>query len=431
MYQLLLVDDERSIVDSLSLTIPWEKVGVVNIFKAYSAYEALDILEENSIDIVITDIKMPGMSGIELLERINARWEHVKCVLLSGFDDFKYAQQAIKFGTSDYLLKPVKDEDLIETVKTIVKTLEVEWESITTYESAISTIKGNLPLLKSNLLTEILHDMNISQDTFIEKLNLLEIPTKYDDSIALLHIRINEILHNCKLESNSLIQSSIEKKAEQLLKEHFQIWSCIDERDYIVFVIKLSETINKEYDDIKLLREVGIAIQHDVKRYLGCKISVFLSQKGVFPNDLPNLYHESVSLTTSERLQNVLKEEQINDRFSVISEVHTFIEANLANDVSLQRIADHVYLHPVYLSKMYKLETGEGLSDFIYKLRMKKASTYLLNCNMKINVIAKTVGYQNTSYFIKMFKEFYGTTPQEFRNGKSTILNNNYKVGDL
>ena len=124
MYQLLLVDDERSIVDSLSITIPWEKVGVLKTFKAYSAYEALEILAENSIDIVITDIRMPGMSGIELIAEIHTRWKRVKCVLLSGYDDFSYAQQAIRYGTSDYLLKPVKDEDLMDAVKEIVKQLE-------------------------------------------------------------------------------------------------------------------------------------------------------------------------------------------------------------------------------------------------------------------------------------------------------------------
>src|SRR5690606_25185042 len=134
MYQLLLVDDEHSIVDSLSLTISWGKVGVTNIFKAYSAYEALDILKKNSIDIVITDIRMPGMSGIELIEEINKNWKHIKCVLLSGFDDFSYAQQAIKFGASDYLLKPVKDEELMNTVKQQVKSLDVESENNTLYQ---------------------------------------------------------------------------------------------------------------------------------------------------------------------------------------------------------------------------------------------------------------------------------------------------------
>ncbi|MCJ8009529.1 response regulator [Lederbergia wuyishanensis] len=534
MYQLLLVDDEQSIVETLSLTIPWDKIGVINIFKAYSAYEALDILSENSIDIVITDIKMPGMSGIQLIEEIKHRFKHIKCVLLSGFDDFAYAQQAIKFGTSDYLLKPVKDEELIDTVRRLVIHLDEEWDSVASNKRVMSIIKNNSALLKRNLLAELLSGMNISKSLLMEKLELLEIPTKCDDQIYILHIHIEEIFHNCTLESNTLIQFSIENIAEQILSDVFQFWSCSDNYDDIIYVVKH----DKEENINRLIRKSMIAIQDNVQKDLGCRVSVFLSKQGIFPYNITELYQDVVAklrsnstkkieeilepnemkaqknkvyslqtlyqapsinqlldsglfdrvkeklnsifvevkqerflskeylyevfysissayiyiahkygkhlsyiieddiqkitnskyftsdeikkwaFITLEKIIGIVETEQKGVRFPIVKQVHIFIEENLDKDVSLQKIAEHVYLHPVYLSKIYKIETGEGLSDFIYKYRMKQASKYLINSNRKINEIGKSVGYQNTSYFIKVFKDFFGMTPQEYRNGR-------------
>ncbi|MBW8349272.1 response regulator [Bacillus sp. IITD106] len=341
MYQLLLVDDEHSIVDSLSLTISWGKVGVTNIFKAYSAYEALDILKKNSIDIVITDIRMPGMSGIELIEEINKNWKHIKCVLLSGFDDFSYAQQAIKFGASDYLLKPVKDEELMNTVKQQVKSLDVESENNTLYQ----------PPTLHQLLDSGLFDR-------VEK-------------------KLASIFNELNTESFSS-------------KEYL----------YEVFYSITSAFI---YIAHKHGKHLSYMIEDDIQ-----KIS---RTKDFTPEELKSWTFDSL-----EKIKNVVINEQNDTRFPIIRQVHTFIEENLDKDVSLQKIADHVFLHPVYLSKIYKMETGEGISEFIYKTRMKYASKFLLNSNRKIIDIGTAVGYQNTSYFIRVFKDFFGVTPHEYRN---------------
>ncbi|UUZ83326.1 helix-turn-helix domain-containing protein [Paenibacillus sp. P26] len=93
-----------------------------------------------------------------------------------------------------------------------------------------------------------------------------------------------------------------------------------------------------------------------------------------------------------------------------------FIEQHLAEDVSLQAISGHVYLHPVYLSKIYKLETGENLSDYVYRVRMDKATHLLLHSRDKIYEIAARVGYQRAHSFINVFKKHTGLTPQEYRD---------------
>jgi two-component system response regulator YesN len=100
----------------------------------------------------------------------------------------------------------------------------------------------------------------------------------------------------------------------------------------------------------------------------------------------------------------------------LISKIHRFIETHIAQDVSLQTIADHVTLHPVYLSSMYKQEMKENISDFIMRYRMEKAAAMLGSTDIKIYELASQMGFQNPPYFSKLFKNYYGVTPQEYRD---------------
>ncbi len=114
-----------------------------------------------------------------------------------------------------------------------------------------------------------------------------------------------------------------------------------------------------------------------------------------------------------------LKQSTVNEvlysQRSLIQKINAYIRANLENDVSLQSIADHVFLHPVYVSKLYKSETGEGISDYIFRLRMERAAHLLIDTNEKIADICRKVGYQNPSHFSRVFKKHYQKTPDEYR----------------
>jgi two-component system response regulator YesN len=122
------------------------------------------------------------------------------------------------------------------------------------------------------------------------------------------------------------------------------------------------------------------------------------------------------SYSTLQQIKDDMSRESKGNRLQIIQQVKEFILNHLEADISLQIIAEHVYLHPVYLSKIYKSETGENLSDYLLRLRMEKADHLLSDNQYKIHEIAKQLGYHNTSHFIKIFKKYYQMTPQEYRN---------------
>jgi two-component system response regulator YesN len=102
-------------------------------------------------------------------------------------------------------------------------------------------------------------------------------------------------------------------------------------------------------------------------------------------------------------------------RASIIAKVHHYIFEHLSGDVSLQTLADHVHIHPVYLSRIYKLETDETLSEYLHRIRMDKAAAMLKQTNERIYKIAQQIGFDNT-YFTRVFKKHFGITPQEYRD---------------
>ena len=117
------------------------------------------------------------------------------------------------------------------------------------------------------------------------------------------------------------------------------------------------------------------------------------------------------------KLKDGLSNEVKDSRSVYVKKIQRFVEANLQHDVSLRALADHVNLHPTHLSKLYKIETGEGVSDYVFRLRMETACHKLKTTDKKVYEISAEIGYLDPAYFIKVFKRQFGATPQEFREG--------------
>src|SRR5690625_4446827 len=120
MYRLLIVDDEELITDGLYDVFSRLMPEQLDVYKAYSGKEALDWMARTRIDIILTDISMPGLSGLELIERVQALWPHCRVIFLTGYDYFDYVYQAIQMNDVKYLLKTEGYDKVVETVKEII-----------------------------------------------------------------------------------------------------------------------------------------------------------------------------------------------------------------------------------------------------------------------------------------------------------------------
>jgi len=160
MYNLLVVDDEEIAVRGVVQGIDWASVEIGNVFTAYDASEARDVLRQHTIHIMISDIEMPIETGIDLLEWVNEHSPHTETIFLTGHADFRYAQQAIQLSGFDYLLKPIDHEQLKACVgKALEKIREREQEAEfrKTYAYYYEQWNRQLPLLIERFWQDVLH----------------------------------------------------------------------------------------------------------------------------------------------------------------------------------------------------------------------------------------------------------------------------------
>lgn len=140
--KLLIVDDEPIICQGLKMTVPWDEIGVEIVGEAYDGEEALSIIKDTHVDIILTDVNMPIMDGLELAEQVSHLFQHIRMIIISGYDEFDYAKRAMKSGVRDYLLKPVDIDELMKLVKAIQKEMaeEREKELIFSMKQLLSSI---------------------------------------------------------------------------------------------------------------------------------------------------------------------------------------------------------------------------------------------------------------------------------------------------
>lgn len=154
MYKVLLVDDERTILEGIARIVDWEAAGTTLCGTARNGLEAWEFVTTGEPDIVISDIRMPGMDGIALAERVSREFPHIRIILLSGYGEFAYAQSAMQFGVKHYLLKPCNETKIAEALAEVVKELGQQREKEQFVANMREGMRKVLPHVKEQFLKE-------------------------------------------------------------------------------------------------------------------------------------------------------------------------------------------------------------------------------------------------------------------------------------
>ncbi|WNS43933.1 response regulator [Paenibacillus sp. MMS20-IR301] len=535
MYQILIVDDHTHLVDSLAIGLPWEQMGITNVYKAYSGEEALELLNYHSVDIVVTDIHMNGMSGLELIARINEKWKNTKAVIITGYDEFQYAKEAIQQQVSEYLLKPVSNEELEQTLRSLIVKITEEGNQLLNQNKFAYRFRESLPKLREMLLLDLISGKKYPQSVLQDKNQLYGLPFTADKESILLCMRVEEDYTSTDLYSLSLIEYAMFNIVEEVLSDAFHVMYCKDSHDYLVFLVQSKGEAFSTKAGSAVIEDRARLSQHQIKLYLKSKVSLVISDWGGFPRDILSMYHAARSVYTdyigyqTESFFHVTEKKEApeiqplaelyrprtfmelidleqwpgfesklnlifselegagggareygieiyvtllqaysyylhkkgkrifevfgrdmekmlkldaswsdeplkewafasfvqlkafsdtrsdNIRMDLMERIRRFIQGHI-QEITLQAVADHVNLHPVYVSNLFKQESGENFMNYVLRLRMEKAVQLLKHKDMKISQIAHEIGYQKPQYFIKLFKAQYGMTPQEFKN---------------
>ncbi|WP_059103036.1 response regulator [Shouchella shacheensis] len=389
MYQLLLVDDEEATLQGLQ-SLPWKDMDFSSVYLARSAREALSILEQTEIDVMVSDIRMPGKLGTDLLKEVHDGGHQVKALLLSGYAEFSYATDALRAKAVDYLLKPVADEELLDAVSRALQ-LKLEVKKAET--------RSHLELGGAVLRPWLEEGTEVGLVSFCQAEGVA-----FDTEA--LWLRVNMGDHGVEVESKQL------RWFEHMMSDYFQNGRTglmtLKEGSGHYSVLLYQKTSTPPVDwEAYIRHELTDNFLKTMKRTFAGPITVKLSRRFLLGKKGAIVYRQMKEKSR----------EPLSAAEQLVSRVQHYVYTRLEEHPNLQSVADDLQLHAAYVSKVYKEVTGENFTDYIHRTRMERAVFLLNETNEKIAVIAKKLGYGDSSYFIKVFKKYFNVTPQEFRSG--------------
>ena len=407
IYQVLIVDDEEIVCRGLARFVKWEKYGFQVSGTAASGEEALSILGKKPIDLIFMDIRMPQMTGLELLKLVKEQYPQTKCVILSGYSDFSYAQEAIRNGASDYLTKPV----VLKDIETLLERLSSEF----THQQKESLIHTNR--MEALLLSAVKGYSHID-------------PHRYDLPNLKQWYGLSMLLKN-----KSFSQMEIDEKKQQMRSQISSVIPSaifLDDELSSLFALLPWES-DTSFDSLTaLLEQLCFGLKEWSCGASSLKYGFGELQEGWEESRKAQLFHQTkptdsiilysnikqnLACTPTPALdisREVPDEKNINK--DVIQEIQNFICCHYAENISLNSLAEQFYLHPNYLSRLFKEKTGHNFVEYLTEIRMEKVKELLRSSNKKIIEICDMTGYDNPRYFSKVFKQYTGMTPREYRD---------------
>ncbi len=479
--KLMVVDDEPIILNGIIRMIEKANTSFTEIVGASDGIDALHKLATFQPDLILTDIHMPEMDGLALIKEVQAQHYGNRFVIITGYDDFAYARQALRYQVVDYLLKPINKVELVGVLEKVEQTIRIEQRQMREHDllmlkehllydmpyedmplkpeqlhmllphpfMSILVFQSNedTPLLtveRMKQMCNVLSEMQFKAYTFQSRffrqtvliLNGMHVPSEAELQLACGDLVASENTQNSGLaiggsgrfmDIDSLRELYMEAVAAMLFNRHFANCSIsVYRKDAEPMGHELAiaqgsdrlialEHIEKEMHSLHLhfpdcdhkfrLRELFLSLVNDRNQRVGTILNVATHSK-----------------TTGQLLPFERRPEHSQPHTQAIDKIVSFVEQNYKLDLSLDVVADHVQMHPNYISMLFRKEMDLTFLHYLHTFRLAKAKQFMQDHpDWPINTIAELVGYENPRHFFKVFKKFENTTPGQYRLGSSSI----------
>ncbi|WP_165452643.1 helix-turn-helix domain-containing protein [Paenibacillus thalictri] len=402
MPTILIVDDEllirKGLLNMIRRLCPgWQIVG-----EAASGEEGIRAIEALTPDAVIADIRMPGMSGLEMIESALSRQGSLSFIILSGYGEFQFVQRALRIGVEDYLLKPVKSNELAAVLRKMETKLS-ERKSELTLKAQIQTFKEETRRSALEKAVKQLVEGNIYLGS-VER-DILE-------EEGLRFAEMQYVVMSLEIDPESLIGRAKTVKDEQLFKLFFQqiIHEIIQKHgtgaaflgpDDAPLVVVFASGVTQPLVETAI--KIGGEIEYSMKTYARLEVITGISA--------PQMGYEQVRIAYRQAQENANRHK--NDR--PVYQAMTFIQKHYREKCNLKETAAFVHLHPTYLSELFHKKTGMYFTEYINHIRILEAKRLLSETSAAVEEIVDKTGFQSYRHFNRVFREHTGYSPGEYR----------------
>lgn len=540
MLRMIVADDDYLARDQMRNIVNWEDYGIEVIAEACDGEEALELCLSLQPDILLTDIRMPLMDGLDVAVRLREQGRDLYIIISSGVQDFNYARTALSAGVEDYILKPIKIEEFRETITKVVTGIQREKNKDSKLQELKQQLKENMTVVREKFLRSLISDKYTDEQAIWSKLQYFELPLIPADSMMAAVLQIDEwdgtVWKNTE-EDLQLLHFSIANILDEIMNnhkagisfhntenEHVILFSrCYTtESKYTVVCEEIVSCINKFLSTavsigigrpVGGIRQISISYKDAVaavqyKFYTGKNSIVNITDISRF-DDIPplqdkleysNLYElesrligymklgdsgrveecmktlfshlaadkkhpvdyiqsvcveavfaasralheldEDIDKVVANRLvimdsiykiTNIMDLEQYllsifmtmaayfskkhdQKNLRIAGKIKEIIHRRYREGITVQKIAEDIYLTPNYISLIFKQETGETITEYITRIRMEAAMELLKTTDFKVMEIAEMVGFENSYYFSTVFKKHTGIHPNKYRS---------------
>ena len=386
MLNIIIADDEEIISNNLKEVISAEFDDIDIIAVCNDGDAVISLLKKRRVDIVVSDIKMHRVSGLDVAKYVYENNLSTQIILISGYKEFDFARKALEYKVGTYILKPIVYEELFAEIRKIAELLSQKE-------------------IEENILTGF--KMDFLKKLFDGKYKSIEEMKRVavENGVAIDISSATIITANLYIEDfkDFLAEKFSDDEQEELKGNFVRNFFYRENKSYIFTPVEVVE------DEVTI---VGICGEGDENMF------------EVYVNDVNDFLFEFIGvraqapkaperLLLEELAQRLLKRGEQSD--NVVQKAREYIMQNYANDISLNDIAQHLYMHPAYFSSFFKRATGENFSSYLVKVRINIAIEMMRGNDYKIYEISEKVGYKSTAYFIKLFKKVTGFTPKEYQ----------------
>lgn len=524
-YRVVIIDDEHLIIEGLKILIDWEEYDCEILGSATDGDAGLELIRQTMPDIVITDIRMPNTTGIEMI-RSALSVCNCKFIVLSGYSDFNYARQCMSLGVQEYLLKPVEEELLIQAIlkiqsvfqeeenrNLVLAQLEVKneqllalskdyflrdfmntyFDTLPDFLSTLSNYEINFPtgeayacsvlefpdhkgsildlrgplaqvfqeffpekyLLFSyndtSFMNVLAFDRTISKETLADK--LAAVKNKLQESgFCTTNIGIGNIYHDLLKIHISAKQAqyalsfqivrggnSINPFSSNLKNAHFilsvpnELWENFNTSVMDLNFTSISKTVESIFDYMRELKDMpilGVQI-NSLNLILTClqQLNELDTPGELIRYEDMDCFNQIATLTSVDsiakyvenviyNLINTVKNTNTKKTASIIPQVENYLHDHIFEDLSLISVAQLFYISPIYLSQLFKKETGQLYIDYLTNLKMNAAKKLLMTTDMMVYEVSDKLGYKDSKYFSRLFEKKLGCKPSEYRRNR-------------
>ncbi len=377
MFKVMLVDDEPFIRQGMKIILDWTSYGYEIAAEAENGIEALEILKTQEIDVVFADLKMPEMSGLEMIEQARAMvGNRVHFVILTGYAEFAYAKEALRLSVDDYLLKPIQEEEVVRILKRLHSVLTEEKEN---RSGAEEIQRQELDAWLARIV------LNKYLETELQR---------FKPSVDMRERNIDELTEAVRRNDKGQIAEKTRKVYEQIQRSGSGMNVIHTKIHYLLYrLVELANELDSEANQEEILQ--------------------YIAQESFDEIVLDGTEDELLNFVCAyaEYLEQLRKLEA-NGLFG---QVELYVRENYDKNISLKSIGEQFYVNNVYLGQLFKKKSGVSFKEYLNRIRLEKAAKLLETTDEKIYTIAKKVGFQNTDYFISKFVRNMGMTPGQYR----------------